>query len=183
MKIEKQTTADAAVDAALAAGLTGGVLGGTSRLLSGARELAPIMRSALLGGGMMGGLAGGATALGSAILGAPKDTEEGAYTRRGLTGGLIGGAAVGGAGGAMLGALGNRALRGIPKATQAFAKSELPLDNLIVDAIKRWMSRPGTASSAKTGALLGAVTGLAGGGVGASEGMGLDYYKTELDRL
>lgn len=178
-KRRQDAVEEATRESTLNGAATGALYGGVGRMLTGARRPGDILKAAALGAATYGPLAGGTTALGSKALGAPEDEDAGAFTTRGLVGGLLGGGVLGAAGGALLGSGRLRGLAKLPFAGKVakVAEKELPLDNLIVDKIKHWAKHPGAASSAKSAALLAAVLGTGAAGVGASEGMQLDYLR------
>ena len=150
--------------------LTGGTMGGIGKLLGGSRSVGQI-----LGAGGIGALAGGtaipaASLLGEQALGAPAEADTQPYTLRAGLGGAAAGAGLGAVGGAATGAgLAGKFADMVPGAAK-FAKDAMPLDNLLVDYIKK--------SGGKKGALLGALLGAAGlGFMSADEGQQLDTFR------
>jgi hypothetical protein len=103
-------------------------------------------------------------------MGAPEPEERQPYTIRSAIGGGLAGAAGGAAAGGLIGSgVSKAAGKAFPGAAK-FAASQLPLDNIIIDAIKK---RGGTK-----GALIGALLGGAGlGFMAADEGQQLDTIR------
>jgi hypothetical protein len=133
---------------------TGGGMGAIGKILSGSRSIPGIVASGI-GGAMLGSATvPGASYLGEQVLGEPDEDDSLAYTKRSA----LGGAMVGGAGGALAGGyigsgLGSALGKMAPGAASALGRN-IPLDNLIVDTIK------------KKGGLKGALLGSILGGVG-----------------
>ena len=150
--------------------LTGAGMGGIGKLLGGSRSLPAILGAAGTGAIAGGTAIPGAAYLGEQILGAPGEEDLQPYTARAG----IGGALAGGAGGAGLGYLAGSGLSAkagsvFPGVAKAL-KAELPIDNMLVDWIKR--------SGGKKGALLGALLGAGGlGYLAADEGQQLDTIR------
>jgi hypothetical protein len=155
---------------AASGGLTGAGMGAIGKILGGSRSPLGIIGSGLAGAAVGGTAIPGATWLGEQALGAPEEDDMAPYTVRSA----LGGAAVGGAGGALGGAyigsgLGSALGKAAPGAAKFFGKN-LPLDNIIVDKLKR--------SGGAKGALLGALLGAAGlGFMAGDEGQQLDTIR------
>jgi hypothetical protein len=155
---------------AASGGLTGASMGGLGKILGGSRSLPAIL------GGVGLGAATGATAIpaaayvGEQVLGAPSEDEQQPYTLRAGLGGTIAGAGVGALGGGYIGSgLAEAMGRTFPGAAAA-AHSQLPLDNLIIDKLKK----AGKWKGALAGAGLGA---LALGFTSADEGQQIDTFR------
>ena len=155
---------------AASGGLTGAGMGAIGKLLGGSRSLASI-----LGAGAAGGVAGataipGAAYLGEQVLGAPEETDTTPYTvRAGLGGAMVGGG-LGAAGGAFLGSGASGAVGRAFPGVSKFMHSQLPLDNLITDKLRK--------VGGGKGALLGALLGGAGlGFMSADEGQQIDTIR------
>ena len=155
---------------AASGGLTGAAMGGIGKLLGGSRSLPAILGTAALGGVTGATAIPGAAYLGEQVLGAPDEEDTQPYTLRAG----LGGAAAGGLGGAALGGLEGSGLSKLaaeaaPGVAKGLGKA-LPLDNMLVDLIKR--------SGGKKGALLGALLGAGGlGYMAADEGQQLDTIR------
>ncbi len=170
---------DAVNESAANGAVTGGLYGAAGKMLAGGRTAGSLLKAGALGAATYAPIAAGTTALGSKIMGAPEEDDPTAFTTRGGIGGLVGGGLVGAGLGALLGSGRLRGLAKLPFAAKAasLAEHELPLDNIIVDKLKKWASHPGGASSGKSAALLAAILGGGSGAVGASEGMQLDFAR------
>lgn len=155
----KKSALDAAGQAAMSGAVTGGGLGAITHLLgSGKLSKAGLLKSALTGAGLYGGLAGGSTYVGTGLLGSPAEDDPTAYSRRaGLGGALLGGAA-----GAGLGAL------------AAKGKFKIP-----VPILEKFMAKLAPKQAAAAGAL---GLGAAGAYLGTDEGMQADFLAQESRR-
>lgn len=176
---QRDDIAEAVNESAANGAITGGLYGSIGKMLTGGRTPGALLKAGALGAATYAPLAAGSTALGSEVLGAPEEGDPTAFTTRGLVGGLLGGSAAGAGIGALLGGGRLRGLAKLPFAAKAaeVAGRELPLDNLLIDKLKKWAGNPGGASSAKSAALLAALLGGGAGGIGASEGMQLDFAR------
>lgn len=155
---------------AASGGLTGAAMGGLGKILSGSRQKLPIGIAAGLGGLVGATAIPGASYIGEQILGEPDENDTTAYTKRTA----VGGGVVGGVGGAGVGSLIGSGLAkeaGIAAPGLAkIAKANLPLDNLIIDQIKK---RGGLK-----GAILGGILGAGGlGFMAADEGQQFDTMR------
>lgn len=154
----KSSISDATKSAAMSGAVSGGVLGGIHELLSGPGGKARLLRAALIGGGLSGGLAGGTTLVGSKLMGAPDEDDATGFTRRAG----VGGALIGGAAGAGLGALAQR------------GKIKVP-----IEIIQKFLTRQTPKGAAVAGALgLGAT----GAYLGADQGLQADFLSQESAR-
>lgn len=160
---------------AASGGLTGAALGGIGKILSGSRSGIGIAASAL-GAGALGATAVPSAAyLGEQALGAPGEDELQPFTlRAGLGGAGVGAVAGGGVGAAMGSGLTSALGKAMPGAAKA-AASNLPLDNLIVDRLKKM----GGLKGALAGGALGA---LGMGFMAADEGQQLDTIRNLMRR-
>ena len=178
-----------AIKAALSGALTGGVFGGGGAALTGEKELAKLLKAALIGGGLGGTAAGSATAVGEDVMGEPTQEEGGApYARRGGIGGMLLGGGIGAALGAAgasgkLGKLAEHAPQFLKTAGMA-AKNEMPkglVDNILIKKIAELGKNPSLKGVA-LGAGLGAATlGAPMGYYAAGEGSGIDTMNRELE--
>lgn len=170
---EKKRIQDATVQAVQSGGLSGALFGGLGSALSGKRSLLKIAGDAALAGLGAGGIAGGATYLGSSLMGAPAEGESGGFTDRALLGGALAGGAAGAGFGGLLGAGKLKWLSKVP-GVAAKLETEGPLNNIITDQIKKVAKKgPG-----RTAAALGVGGAAIGGGLGANEGMAIDYLES-----
>jgi hypothetical protein len=155
---------------AASGGLTGAAMGGIGKILGGSRSLPGIAGAAILGGGLGATTIPGASWLGEQVMGAPDDSELQPYTARaGLGGAAVGGLTGGLAGAATGSGLASRLAEAFPGAAKAVS-ANLPLDNIIVDRLKR----AGGWKGALAGGLLGAG---ALGFMAADEGQQMDTIR------
>jgi hypothetical protein len=180
----RENVMGAAKDAATSGGLTGALLGAGSSFLSGQRSVPKMLaRAAALGLGT-GAMTGAGTLIGSSLLGAPDEGEQGGFTKRAGVGGAIGGGLLGAGFGALMGSgAGGKVLKALQKLpgygrAAAVASKELPIDNLATDVLKKWARTPGSSAAKKSAAFLGAGGAGLGGALGASEGMQVDYLQS-----
>lgn len=150
--------------------LTGAGMGGLGKILGGSRSLPSIAGAAALGGAAGGTTIPAASYLGESILGAPGPDASQPYTYRAGLGGALAGGALGAVGGGLLGSgISTIAGKAFPGAAK-MASSTLPIDNIIVDAIKK---KGGTK-----GALIGSLMGALGlGYMAADEGQQFDTLR------
>lgn len=182
-KKQHDDIAEAVNESAANGVITGGLYGGVGKLLTGGRTPGDFLKAGALGAATYAPIAAGTTYLGSKIMGAPDEDDPTAFTTRGLVGGLVGGGLLGAGIGALLGSGRLRGLAKLPGLAAhgaEVAAKELPMDNLLVEKLKKWAGNPGGASSAKSAALLAAILGGGSGGIGAGEGMQLDYTRNML---
>jgi hypothetical protein len=155
--------------------LTGGGMGAVGKILSGSRSLPKIGLSSIIGALTGATTIPAASYIGEEILGKPEENEYNPYMLRAG----IGGGVVGGLGGGILGALGGSGIAEkladkIPGVASAISKN-VPLDNIIVDQIKK--------RGGKWGAGIGAIAGAAGLGYLASdEGQQMDTIRNAIKR-
>jgi hypothetical protein len=155
---------------AASGGLTGAAMGGIGRILSGSRSLPAILASAAGGGALGASTIPGAAYLGEQVMGAPTTKDLQPYTARaGLGGASVGGLLGAGAGAATGSGLASRLAEALPGAAKT-AGANLPLDNIIVDKLKR----AGGWKGALAGGLLGAGT---LGYMAADEGQQMDTIR------
>ena len=155
--------------------LTGGSLGGIGKILSGSRSIGGILGATAAGGALGATAVPGAAYLGEQALGAPTEEELQPYTMRAGLGGAAVGAGVGGVAGAGIGSgLAATLGKAVPGVAN-FAKGNMPLDNIIVDRIKRM----GGLKGALAGSALGAV-GM--GFMAGDEGQQLDTIRNLMRR-
>lgn len=167
---EKERIRGASLEAAKSGGISAALLGGAGSLLAGRKPLLRVAGDAALAGLSMGALTGGATYLGSSIMGAPAEGEDGGYTNRAALGGALAGGALGAGFGGLLGAGKLGWLTKIPKVAGALEKEGL-LNNLVTDQVKK-LAKTGAG---RTAAALGIGGAALGGGLAANEGMAVDY--------
>lgn len=167
-KKQRDDALDAAKKTAVSAGTWGGVYGALDNMLSGNRSLGGIAARGLGTGATAAALGGGAAYLGHKLIGPPAEGDPSAAAKQGAVGGTAGGAAIGGAGGYLLGSGKLRGLADLPHAEKAahYAKMALPLDNLAVDWIKKQAKHPSHAGGLKMALALG----LVGAGIGGLKG-------------
>ncbi len=161
---------------AASGGLTGAAFGGLGRMLGGSRSLPAILGASVLGGATGATTIPAAAYAGESVLGSVTPEEMQPYTKRAGLGGALAGAGLGAAGGAAVGSglskyVGD-ALPGLSKV----ASSQLPLDNILMDKLRKMGGKKG----ALIGALLGAGT---LGYAAADEGQQLDTIRNLSSEL
>lgn len=161
-------------DAAISGSASGALLGGFGRMLAGSRKPWELLKSAGIGAGLTGALTAGSTAIGSGLMGAPAPGDSSGYTTRGLVGGLVGGGAIGAGMGALAA---HPRLKNLYKLVPNKLKSELPLDNALMDAMKKMSQKGQMAPAASLG---GATVGGLGAFLGSDEGMQIDFIQDQL---
>lgn len=150
--------------------LTGAGFGGIGRILGGSRSIAQILGSGAAGAAIGATAIPASAMIGEAVLGAPEEEDRQPYTLRAGLGGAAAGAGLGGIGGAaMSSGLSDRLAQALPK-TAKFMSSNLPLDNIIIDKIRKI----GPGKGALAGSLLGAL-GL--GFMASDEGQQIDTIR------
>ena len=167
-----------ALKVALTGALTGGAFGAGARALGGTGELADLIKAAGIGAATGGGIAGGPSLIGSKILGSPQPEEQNPAAARGMVGGGVTGALLGGG----LGAL---AVSGhLPAKLGMLAeKLDIPAENMITQYFKKLAAKPVTGRSILKGAGIGAAAlGLPLAYQGFDEGVGYDALQHEIDR-
>jgi hypothetical protein len=159
------------------AALWGGLAGATGQLINGNRSVPSILLRGLGTAAVTGPAVAEGEALGHAVLGDPKDNDPTGYSVRGAVGGGLGGAALGGGVGYLLGSGRLRGLASLPYAGKIAqtAKEFLPLDNIITDRLRKWAAKPSHTNGLKAAALLGLGGGATAGLHGFYEGMDLDF--------
>ncbi len=161
-----------ALRVALSGALTGGVLGAGGKFLGGARKLGQIGKAGAVGAGIGGVLSGASNLVGSELMGDNAPSSE-----KGLVGGALTGAMVGGGLGG-LSAAGKLRLTGespeILRALSKFAQEELPLKNALTEYIAK--SSPAIGAAVGAGAM-----GTVGGAEGWDEGGSYDNLMRELE--
>jgi hypothetical protein len=175
-KHERDDALKAAKDTAISSGAYGGLFGALDNMLLGNRSLRGIAMRGLGTGLAAGAVGGGSALLGNAIAGPPSETNPAAYTAQGTLGGALGGGALGAGGGYLLGGGKLAGLKHLPGASRMgrLARESLPLDNLIIDYIKKLMANPSHAHGLKGAAFLGLMGAGLGGLQGFSAGMDQD---------
>lgn len=173
---QRKDAVDSAKEAAKSAAIWGGLGGAANQLIYGNRSIPSILLRGLGTAAAAAPMAAGAVSLGHSLLGAPDPEDPVAYSARGALGGALGGGLLGGGLGYLMGGGRLRGLAKIPHAEKiaSAAKAALPLDNLIVDHLKRLMMSPSKETAAKAAMMLG-LTGAIGGGVeGLMQGSDVD---------
>ena len=150
---------DSTRNATISGAASGGILGGVGSTLAGGGMKAAL-RAALLGALTGGAVSGAGQAAGSAVLGDPEEGEINPYTRRGVLGGGLAGAGMGG----LLGAALSRKFLRVPGAKGALSA----------------LAGKSTGRAAGLGALGG---GAFGGYQAGDEGMQLDFIQSEMDAM
>lgn len=175
-KKERDSVLESAKKTAISAGEWGSAYGALDALLYGQRSVPKILLRGL-GTGLAGAGIGGASSLiGDELLGPANPDDPSAHTKEGAVGGTLGGAALGGTGGYMLGSGKLSGLSHLPGAESLgkAAHAALPLDNLIVDWIKKKMKHPSHGSGLALAGGLGLLGAAVGGLHGAEAGMDRD---------
>lgn len=150
---------DETQNAALSGAASGGILGLVGSGLAGG-GLKSALRASLLGALTGGAISGAGVGTGTAMLGSPEEDEVNPYTRRGVLGGGVAGAGMGGLLGAAL--------------AKRFLKFKAP-----PPALKALADQP-----VRKAAGIGAGAGGAFGAYQAGdEGMQVDFIKNEIDEL
>jgi hypothetical protein len=185
---EKMTSHDdhlrAALKIALSGALTGGVIGAGGKFLTGARGLGAIGKAGAVGAGLGGAVSGLSNLLGASVMDEPEPGEVNGYAKRGLVGGGLLGAGIGGVLGG-LGASGKLKISAnapqILRKIASMAAEELPLKNLIAEKIAQLGEAP-TGAGIRKGALMGAATlGLPSAYMGMDESLGYDALQREIE--
>ncbi len=170
---------DSVKKSALSAAGWGGLYGALGNMVNGNRSLPGILARGLGTAAASAPIAAGATYLGQKLLGSPGPDEGAAYTLRNALGGGLGGAALGGGMGYLLGSGKLRGLTKLPFAAKAahVAEEALPLDNIIVDYLKKKALNPSPDAGIRSALMLGGLGGGYGALSGASEGSELDALR------
>jgi hypothetical protein len=175
-KKERDSAIDSAKKTAFTSGIWGGALGGMDAMLYGQRSVPKILLRGLGTGLMAGGIGGGASLLGDELLGPANPNDPSAHTKESALGGALGGAGIGAGAGYLMGTGKLSGLAHLPRAGAIgkAAHAALPLDNLVVDWIKKKMRHPSSNSGLALAAGLGLLGGTLGGVHGAEAGMDRD---------
>lgn len=178
-KHEREDAIESAKKTAFTSGTWGAGIGALDALLNIPAHKSSIGKVLLrgLGSGLATGAVGGsASLLGDALLGPADPNDPTAHTKEGGVGGALGGAGLGAGAGYLLG---TGKLSGLAHAPGAetigkAAHAALPLDNLVVDWIKKSARHPSKGSGLALAAGLGLLGGTVGGIHGTEAGMDRD---------
>lgn len=173
---EHDNAVSSAAKTALSSGVWGVPYGAASSLLSGQRSIPKILAAGLGSGLTTGSIGGGASLLGEELFGPANPNDPSAYAKQAGAGGVLGGGGLGAGTGYLLGTGKLAGLSHVPGAETIAkaAKASLPLDNLMVDWIKRKMMKPSHGSGLALAAGLGLLGGGLGGILGTEAGMDRD---------
>lgn len=159
-----------------------GLGAGTSILAKGTKTFKDVAKAAGKGGLISALLAGTAGTAGDLVLGDPEPGEKNAFMKRGAVGGLVGGALLGGAGGALAASGKVGKYLGTGKLAEKLSKL-VPEENMVANKFKTWAGNPSRGRTT-LGGLLGGGLGSAGSAfVGADEGMQADIIAEQAQKL
>ncbi len=180
-KKEHDDALQSAEKTALSAGEWGSAYGALDSMLYGQRSVPKILLRGLGAGAASAGIGGGAAYLGDKLLGPANPDDPAAYAKEGAVGGALGGGALGGLGGYLAGSGKLSGLKHMPGAGMMgkAAEAALPLDNLMVDWVKKKMRGPSHGS----GLALAAGLGLLGAGLGGIHGLSAGMDRDSADHL
>lgn len=186
-KHERDDALESAKKTAISSGEWGSAYGALDSLLYGQRSVPQILLRGLGTGLMAGGIGAGSSLVGDALLGPANPNDPSAYTKEGAVGGTLGGGLLGAGTGYLLGSGKLAGLAHLPGAASIgkAANSALPLDNLVVDWIKKKMRHPSSSSGLAVAAGLGLLGAGIGGMHGTEAGMDRDttaHLEDENDR-
>lgn len=163
-------------DAAIGGGLSGAGIGGIGALLSG-QTAGGIAKASLKGAGFGAVAAPSAIETGRVLMGPPSIDEKNANTRRGLLGGALLGGAAGLAGTALLHK--NLKLQNLGSVGKGI-NGALGSDNAVLNLIRDMSNSENKLKQLSSYGIGGGAGALAGGHIGADEGMGQDVLQNEL---
>ena len=184
---QRDDALESAKKTAISSGEWGTAYGALDSLLYGQRSVPKILLRGLGTGLAAGGIGGASSLLGDKLLGPANSDDPSAYTKEGAVGGTLGGGLLGAGTGYLLGAGKLSGLAHLPGAASLgkAANAALPLDNLVVDWIKKKMLHPSSSSGLAVAAGLGLLGAGIGGMHGTEAGMDRDtmaHLEDEDDR-